>query len=162
MNKGRFFQWTTVILIVLNLVILGFVLKKGRGHHERGPMTRTDHPKGSIRGEIVDRLGFNEAQTAEYDLLIDSHKKAIAEADHGIRKAKKALFGLLKSSDQSNKEALIANINTHQKSIEEAHFEHFESIRGICTEDQMERFDALTEDLARLFAPHGDRPPPNQ
>jgi protein CpxP len=51
------------------------------------------------------------------------------------------------------KDSLIALINERQRMIEEAHFEHFRSIRGLCEKEQIAKFDELSKELGTIFRP---------
>ena len=55
------------------------------------------------------------------------------------------------------KDSLITLLNSYQNQVEETHFKHFEDIKKLCHQDQLEDFNELTEDLSRIFAPN--KPP---
>jgi hypothetical protein len=59
--------------------------------------------------------------------------------------------------DVKTKDSLIEILASNQKKIEETHFKHFQDIKKLCTPEQMNRFDDLTEELSRIF---GRKPKP--
>ena len=87
--------------------------------------------------------------------------KEIEKLDRNIRHTKNDLYSLLMKAavDVKVKDSLIAQLNLYQKQIEETHFKHFEDIKKICHPYQMENYNELTEELARIFAPkpHGPK-----
>ncbi|HNP31736.1 MAG TPA: hypothetical protein PKN96_00430 [Flavobacterium sp.] len=153
MEKTKLLTIAVIGLLVINFGTLGFLLLGPKGHrppHEGGPQ-----PK-----EIITRkLHFDANQQKEYAKLIQWHHGQIEKLDGNIREAKNKLYSQLGNTETNikAKDSLIAVINSNQKQIEETHFKHFEDIKKICHKDQMDDFNALTEELSRIFAPkpHG-------
>ena len=50
-------------------------------------------------------------------------------------------------------DSIILEITKIQNEIEHIHYNHFSDIKSICTNDQMQDFDELIEELGRIFAP---------
>lgn len=143
MNKTSLLILVATVLLVLNLIMLFvfFSPKKSRQ---------------SPRGVIIKQLNFDDRQIEKYDVLINQHQASIKLQADSIKVNKKQLYNQLAKSNQQNKDAIINNINKFQKNIEQIHFKHFEDIKALCREDQLEDYNSLTKQLARLFAP----PPP--
>jgi protein CpxP len=154
MEKTKLLTITVIGLLLLNFGTLGFLVfigpKGHRGPHEGGPQ-----PKEII----IDKLHFDAAQQKEYEKLIQWHQGEIRKLDDNIRQAKNELYSKLDETeiDAKAKDSLIGVINTNQKQIEETHFKHFQDIKKLCHKDQLDDFNALTEELSRIFAPkpHG-------
>jgi hypothetical protein len=102
---------------------------------------------------ITEKLGFDDEQIAVYQELISDHREKVAEADMQITEAKSELYKLLQPPDAQKKDSLIQIINQHQLQVEEIHFNHFLEIKAICRGEQVDRFNNLSQELARLFAP---------
>lgn len=159
MEKSKLKTIAIIGLVVLNLTTLGFIFFNApkRGLHP--PMDRM-RPKDMI----VRKLHFDENQKKEFEKLIEWHQAEIQKHDDKIRNAKIELYSLLveKSIDTNKKEILIDVISQHQKEIEEAHFKHFEDIKKICTQNQIEEFNNLSKELPRVFGPNkGEYQPRN-
>lgn len=157
MEKSKLITISIFGLLALNLATLGFLLVSGpKGHR---PPPQENHPKPNEI--IIDQLHFDAAQQKDYSKIIAWHQKTIRELDHNIRHAKNDLYMLLKDSqvNSKTKDSLISVLNGYQKQIEETHFKHFEDIRKLCHPDQIEDFNALTEELSRIFAPNHPRRP---
>lgn len=157
MEKTKLLTITVIGLLVLNLATLGFLFISGQKGHK--PLH--DRPEGTQtpREIIINRLHFDVNQQKDYDKIIQWHKGEIKRLDYEVREAKIGLYSQLKESqlDLKVKDSLIAVINTNQKQIETTHFKHFEEIKKLCHQNQLEDFNELTEDLSRIFGPN--KPP---
>ncbi|MFZ4679301.1 MAG: hypothetical protein ACOYLP_03955 [Flavobacterium sp.] len=154
MKKTKLLTITVIGLLLLNFAILAFLLVSGPREHKRP----TDRPEGrpNPREIIIERLHFDDNQQKEYAVLIIWHRGEIKKLDTNIRPAKNELYNQLKQPQVhvKIKDSLIAVINANQKQIEETHFKHFEDIKKLCHQDQLEDFNELTEDLSRIFEPN--------
>lgn len=156
MEKTKLLTIAVIGLLLINIGTLGFLLLNGKEH-------RPPHEDGRPEPKeiIIEKLHFDAAQQKEYDNLIRWHRGEITRLDGNIRQAKNELYAQLSQADVQAKvkDSLIAVINSNQKQIEATHFKHFEDIKKLCHKDQMDDFDALTEELSRIFAPkpHGPR-----
>lgn len=156
MEKTKLLTVAVIGLLIINFGTLGFLILAGpKGH--RPPHDGPGEPKEVI----IDKLHFDAAQQKEYAKLIEWHHGEIERLDGNIRKAKNELYSQLSQAqtDIKTKDSLITVINATQKQIEETHFKHFEDIKKLCHKEQLEDFNALTEELSRIFAPkpHGPR-----
>lgn len=154
MKKTKLLTIAVIGLLLINLGTLGFLLLNGNDHHP--PHGGRPEPKY----EIIEKLHFDAAQQKEYDKLIEWHRANIGETDEEIREAKNELYSQLSQPqiDLKAKDSLIAVINSSQKKIEEINFKHFEDIKKLCHKNQLDDFNALSEELAKLFAPQNHRP----
>ena len=147
MNKTRILSILVIALIVLNIVLISvFVIKKP--HH---PPHHRKHE--GPKNVIIKKLHFDDTQISAYEALIKAHRTKIHSKDLELRKAKKELYFLLNKNDSNKIDSLISNINNVQKEIEVLHFNHFLDIKKLCKENQLNHYNELTHELARLFAP---------
>ena len=70
------------------------------------------------------------------------------------------MYSQLKSPVVNNvtKDSIINLFLANQKSIEEAHFKHFQDIKSICNKSQLEDFNILTEKLGKMFSNQNSKP----
>lgn len=155
MERTKLLTITIIGLLLINLATLVFVFLNGpkpggMPHEER-------HQPKAI---IIDKLHFDTNQQKEYEKLILWHRGKIDELDSAIRETKNELYSILgeEKIDNNAKTRLITRLNQYQKQVEETHFKHFEDIKKLCKPAQKEEFEALTEELSRIFAP-GPRQP---
>ena len=150
MTKSKLFQWTTLLLAILNIILIAFVLNKP---HHRG-----QHRSDGNKRMIIEKLQFDEEQVVQYEALIHEHRHAVSSLDKEIMQGKYELYSLFNHDDESEKDAFIEFIIEKQKSIEEVHLNHFQQIKSLCRTDQQGQFESMTEELAQMFANH---PKPN-
>ena len=154
MNRTKLLTIAVIGLLLLNFGILG-VMFFGKSSHP--PMYS---PHGGPKGEgpkhiIIERLHFDETQQKEYELLVVEHRRKTNELHEASKKIHDQLFSLLKGDtiNQKESDALILEITTNQKAIEDLNFDHFNAIKKLCKGEQIALFNELVNDLGRLFAP---------
>jgi len=153
MEKTKLLTISVIGLLLLNFATLGFLFLNGsREHH-------LPHEGQKPREIIIDKLHFDANQQKEYDKIIQWHHGEIERLDGNIRQTKNELYAQLSKPEVNakTKDSLIAVLNLYQKQIEQTHFKHFEDIKKLCHQDQIDDFNALTEELGRIFAPN--KPP---
>lgn len=153
MNKIRLLIIAVIVLMLLNIVLMA-ALFLNKPHFPPRSDSR-QNPKEVI----ISTLHFNANQTKQYEALITQHFQGIEQQQNNIRKAKNELFNLLKETNYEAKDSLIAIIVNSQKEIENIHFNHFNDIKMLCTPEQINDFNELSKELAKLFAPHPLHPP---
>lgn len=152
MEKSKLLTLSVFGLLMLNLATLAFLFLNGPKGHRPPPPGNQPTPKEVV----MDQLHFDSAQQKEYDKIIHWHQDEIRKLDNNIRQTKNELYALLSQAqvNSKTKDSLLTLLNGYQKQIEETHFKHFEDIKKLCHPNQMEDFNALTEELGRIFAPH--------
>ena len=152
MEKSKLLTLAVVTLLVLNIGTLVFLFLE-KSHQGNGyvGMSRPKHKE-----IISEQLGLDAHQIKAYDGLIREHRKNIDSLDRIIHESKHALYqNLAIESGDALDTVLIAKINAAQKQIELTHYQHFLALKKLCKPEQKEKFEALTEELHRLFG----RPP---
>ena len=154
MEKTKLLTITVIGLLLLNTGTLGFLFFNGPNEH-RPPHGCRPEPKAII----IEKLHFDDKQQKEYAELIKWHRGKIKKLDSNIRQTKNELYSQLNQTEVNlkTKDSLITLLNLYQNQVEETHFKHFEDIKKLCHQDQLEDFNELTEDLSRIFAPN--KPP---
>ena len=152
MSKTRVLSIIVIVLILLNIGLMAvFIFNKP-------PHPRHFEGNGGPKQIIIERLHFDEEQITAYEDLINEHREDIETKEIQLREAKEKLYALLATDNQANKTILINKINSIQKEIEENHYNHFLEIKKLCNADQLNDFNDLSTELARLFSPH-PKPP---
>jgi protein CpxP len=154
MEKTKLLTIAVIGLLLINLGTLGSLLLTNKQH--RPPNGGRPEPKEII----IEKLNLDKNQQNDYAKLIQWHRGEITRLDDNVRQAKNELYSQLNETETNakTKDSLIAVINSNQKQIEQTHFKHFEDIKKLCRKDQMKNFNALTEELSRIFAPKPRRP----
>lgn len=158
MKKTTLLTIAVIILILLNISVLAMVYFRPPGAESNG--------RREPREIIIERLHFNDNQVHEYEKLIKAHRQEINRLDARIRDDKHQLYHLLNNPDEGAKDSLINDIAENLKMVEKSHFKHFEDIKKLCAPQQLKYYDALIDELPRLFMPREGRPsqgrPPRQ
>ncbi|MEN9336050.1 MAG: hypothetical protein RLZZ500_1037 [Bacteroidota bacterium] len=157
MDRSKLLTLAVIALLILNLGTLAFLLlPKPYPHPEMGPGGPAGPRGPKPKTIIIEQLGLDAAQVKVYEGLIKEHRQAIDSLDQVIRESKDQLYqNLAATAGDQVDTVLVAKINAAQKQIELTHYNHFLAIKKLCKPEQMEKFNALTEELHRLFG----RPP---
>ncbi len=149
MDKIKLLTSCVIILVLLNVSILAFVVLSKPPHHPI-PLERQPKPKEVV----VEKLHFDKEQIKKYDILIQSEQKTVDSIDYSMKNAHNQLYKLLskKTIDEKVKDSLLLIIAQNQKRIETCHFKHFQDIKNLCNSNQIEDFNEMSSELARIFS----------
>jgi len=159
MNRTKLLTIAVISLLLINIATLGFlIINKPRHDHNKIHPAQNEGPKQII----VDRLELDDAQQKQYQLLIDDHRKKTRELHEVSAGMHNKLYSLLKTEPVNRAEAdsIIQEIANNQKAIDNLNFDHFQQIKKICRQDQLDEYNKLASDLSELFSPKG--PPPGE
>lgn len=148
MDKIKLLTLSVFTLLLLNLGLVTFLLL-GNSHG----IGRENHlPKPSVY--ISNQLHFDHKQQQEYQALIRVHRNRIQAIDYKIRKNKNELYNELTQPTINSKikDSLIAILTNCQKEIETTHFNHFQDIKKLCREGQLNEFNELTASFSKIFS----------
>lgn len=129
----------------------------------RPPMRNDGRPpmkKAGPRKIIADQLHFDKEQVIAYEKLIETHQASIHALDDSILIAKNNLYQTLQDEMFTGKDSLVNRLGALQKQVELVHYEHFTAIKALCKPDQLDRFNKLSNDLARFFSSGKKNAPP--
>lgn len=153
MSKNKFYLIVIIALLISNGVALFFLIQKDsrRGAHK------------SPKEIIVERLDFDEEQEAQYIGLILEHREATKDLMDAILANRNTLYGMLSAKTSAEeRDFIVSEIVALQAELEQLNVSHFEDIKALCIDNQLDRFDNLTQDLANLFGKRKGPPPPNR
>ena len=157
-SKIKLLAGTTVLLIVLNIVIVGFMWF---GSHAPRPL-RDGHGPGPDRAEVIIReLKLDDAQRKQFEQLRDEHHHIIMAVNEKDRHTHQVLFDLIKNGQDNTQasDSLINEIAENRKQIEHATYDHLARLRKICNPEQQKIFDDI---IINLFRRGPDGPPPGR
>jgi periplasmic protein CpxP/Spy len=157
MSKIKLLTIAVIGLLAVNTGIVGFLLLRKPPIPAEG--MRPGKPEGPKK-MIIEKLHFDEAQVAAYETLISEHKKSVKELKDSISDTKKNLYQSLKTESFAGKDSLVNVLSALQKRMELVHYEHFAQIKKLCKPEQIEAFNALTNELAFYFTTEKKGPPP--
>lgn len=147
-NKTKIFTLTVIGLLLSNLLLIGFLFLKPKPHQPRD-----EGPKGLI----IEKLQFSEEQIAQYNQFIKEHRKNVSQKEQALKEAKLSYYQTLNSG---NSELALENLMQLQEEMEIIHFNHFNDIKSICNQNQLQNFEDLVNELPQMFGPPKHRPRP--
>jgi len=137
------------ILLIINIgLVVLFVL---------GP--KPPRPESGIKNEISRELGFTEEQKAAFEQMAMSHREAIRKLDQQERQLVGSFFNQL-SQPQPNEpnEELLQEIMQLEKDKIMITYNHFEELKGLCSEEQRVRFDRVIQRILPALTNSSERP----
>ena len=155
MDKIKILTYSVIGLLLLNIGIIGFLFFSKPNRNQE-----VNHRKP--KEFISEKLHFDANQNEKYESIIPIYKDKIDSLDAINRKLKSELYSQLKLQvvNSAIKDSIINLFLANQKQIEEAHFKHFQDIKNICNPSQLEDFNALTQDLVKMFSNQNSKPHP--
>ena len=155
MDKIKILTYSVIGLLLLNIGIIGFLFFSKPNRNPEGNHRR---PKEFIS----EKLHFDANQNEKYESIIPIYKDKIDYLDAINRKLKSELYSQLKLQvvNSAIKDSIINLFLANQKQIEEAHFKHFQDIKNICNPSQLQDFNALTQELVKMFSNQNSKPHP--
>lgn len=149
MNKTKLYGGIAIGLLIINLALIGFMLTRVKqiGNNRPNP-----------REVVINKLGFDDEQTAAFEEVIKSHREVMNGKEHEARQLKVQLNNLLMTEDTAKADSIATVIAAKHKEIQLEFFNHFLKIKEICKPEQMEKYNAFVDDLNTIFF----RPGPNK
>ena len=151
MNKVKILSFISIGLLIANLALIGFLISN-----------KSRHPKRERPFKIIsEKLKFDELQVGKYEDLIKTHQASMKVTEEQLLSLKNELYtSLADTSKKKMTDSLFAEIGKQQASIEKIHYNHFLDLKNLCRPEQMSAFEALSSNIAKLFAPPQAPNPP--
>ena len=152
MKADRFYKILSIILVVMNLVLVGFILLPKHPPH---------HPPKPLKDIVVAELEFDEEQKKQFLASVKRHRDAMKTIESKRRAALEECFASVSgtSGDSIPQGAVEAGKLEQERVV--ITLEHLKELRSICKEDQLLNFDLLMDkDLKRLLVGDKKRPGP--
>lgn len=141
MSKVKFLTILSVVLVVTNLALIGFLLSR--------PSDKKERPKNYL----VKHLNLSQEQINEYDRLIKTHQEGRKASNRKLLELRNKLYiAVLKEQDIVKKEDVLNQLDAVHREQEVLHLSHFEALRKLCKGEQLKQFEILVEELTELFA----------
>lgn len=158
-RRNKLLGSLVIVLVIFNAALLIF-LWFGRLENNK--------PKDPIRGNqfLEEQLDLSESQITQLKSLRQEHFKLIEQHQKELNETRRQMHSLWnKENSTEQAKTLSAKMGDIQAKIEYATYNHFASIRAICTPEQQQTFDKIISNVLRP-GQRGDRPqdsrPPQQ
>jgi len=146
-NKQKLLSNLFIALVILNLITIGFIWF----HYEKENKKASNDDTFDVKTFIITKLGFDEKQASEFDILRREHFETVQKLNQEIRKEKEAMFNNLKNnkSDTAIAYQHISRIMMLENQVEKLTFDHFQKVRALCNPEQEKIFDMVIQDILR-------------
>jgi hypothetical protein len=148
MNKTKLYGVLAILFLLINLMLVGFILNKGRKRGKR---------KKSPKEIIITRLNLDSNQSAAYEIKVQEHRSLMNNTHEKIRAEKSKLNNLLRTEDREQADSLFTVIAGLHREMELGFFNHLIDIKSICKPEQMDNYTALVDDINTIFSKRGPR-----
>jgi len=152
--RNRLLLFIIAILLVANLALVYFFVKgKDRDKKHDG---RERH---GMSEQLKADVGFSEDQLKAYQLKRDAHMKVMRGLFEDIRTTKEEFFKTIADTVLSDSALLVkaSDIGEKQKRIDITTHEYFRSVRKLCTQEQLPKYDTLYQKVVKRMI-SGRRP----
>ena len=155
MNNSRN-KWLVFIIAVLLLTNIGLVWYF-TGKKPLAPKNNTHGERpGSVTNFLKNELGFDAAQMLVFDSLKKQHRADIKPYFDELARSKDSFYQLISKGNipDSVLNKAAAAIGEKQAVLDIHFFHNFQSLRKLCTPEQIQKFDSLMPGVAaRLMEP---------
>ncbi|MBI3509122.1 MAG: periplasmic heavy metal sensor [Bacteroidetes bacterium] len=164
LENKKFTGATLLLLLVLNSALLVILVMRHHGPPMRPPfppmrpdMQMPGGPHAGPRDFLVHELDLNSDQQKKFDDMIFAHRQLMEELQRKIHDHRDSLIHELgkNNSDSSLVNSLTMEIGADQAAIEKNNFNHFRSLRMICTDQQKLKFDSVITIALHMMGPEG-------
>lgn len=144
-EKQRFSVYAIVLLAIMNLALLVVVALPHIKSTDKRP---SDRPTKDF---ISNKLNFSEEQKNQMFELRQLHRSEVRELQREVNQKRKELFSLMKSDlrEEEKIQTVTSEIGLAVAQIENSTFNYFNTIRGLCTPEQLVIFDELLLEIAK-------------
>ncbi|MFT3902468.1 MAG: hypothetical protein QM727_04815 [Niabella sp.] len=153
-SKNKTLLFIIVLLLITNIGVLGYFMLNN--DKKQPPKKRG----GGFVTALQKEVGFSEEQMTLFKNAEKSNWDSARSKMDEIRRVKHRIFALAqKQASDTDIAPLADSIGKLQTQVELYLFRHMQSIRAICTPEQLPRFDSLLS-KSMIRPPRGKMPPP--
>lgn len=144
----------TIVLVVLNCVLLGFIVWKFTGKHHEPEL----FPGGKYRdvsGVLKKELDLTEDQAEKIKNLRDDYFQKESDIARIIRQKRDSMNIIMfnENTDDSLMNSLAAGIAENEYRMEQLRYAQAKEFKAICTPEQMAKFKNLVIEIRDYFRP---------
>jgi len=139
MSKVRLLILAVGLLLISNVI---FMVQALLGETEEKPLPEV---------RITQLLELDDEQKIAYASLIKEHQAQTSVLGKQLMEKRAALFENLNAQNEVFDPAVFDEVTTVLSQIEHNNYNHFLDIKGLLHDQQLEKFDTLTQELHLLF-----------
>ena len=140
------------VLLLSNIAMLYFYLTKKNCESDK-PKNEQGKPRGEFMvDKLKNEVGFSDSQIARYRDIRVKHKEGMKPLFDDIFYAKDSLYKLLLQAQPPSDEQVnhyLEAIGNKQEIIDQRIFNHFLTLKQLCTPDQVPRYDSTMQKVIK-------------
>ena len=144
------------VLLIANIGLLYFFVfnKAQKPHGHTGDEMR----KIAIE-KVKNEVGLSDEQASQYDSLRTNQFKKMKPLFEDLTKSKEEFFSLIYQQGVSDSviTAYASKIGEKQMSLDLSTFRYFQSLKGLCTEEQKPKMDSFIKQIVKRIINNGPR-----
>lgn len=148
------------VLLLANIGLLYyFVFNKPQKH----PRPTPEEIRRVAMEKVKKEVGLNEEQATLYDSLRTNQFKNMKPLFKDLTKSKEDFFSLIYQPNVSDSvlNSYASMIGEKQMALDLSTFHYFQSIKGLCTEDQKPKMDSVIKQIVKRIINNGPGRPPS-
>ena len=144
------------VLLISNIALLFF---KSSGEKDGSPKPDNVNPREMVKKKLKEDVGFSDEQLAIYDSLRKKHFESLHPMLESLKMSKDSLFKLVftPGTPDSVIRKYADKIAEKQEAIDLKTFNHFRSLKAICTEEQQPKIDTFIQQIVKRIINGGRR-----
>ena len=152
-TKNKLFIFIIALLLISNIGLVVFFM--GMNKHD----SRDNRGRGEITRVLKEEIGFSDTQIKEYEEIRMAHREKMRPLFDSIRIAKESLYNQLYLPEINDSIFDIASsaVGEKQQMIDRHLFNHFRTLRELCTAEQQPKFDTMIKHMVQRMIVPGRR-----
>ena len=152
-TKNKSLVAIIIFLLVSNIAMLVFFLMLGSS-------PKKEHSRREMVGNFLKKdIGFSQSQMDSYEKMHKEQWDSMKQYFDRVRTAKDSLYNLLYSSANDTVVAQAAEvIGQQQAALDQRMFKNLANVRGLCTPEQLPKFDTSFRTVVSKMIGHNRKP----
>ena len=152
-TKNKLFIFIIALLLISNIGLVVFFM--GMNKHD----SRDNRGRGEITRVLKEEIGFSDTQIKEYEEIRMAHREKMRPLFDSILIAKESLYNQLYLPEINDSIFNIASsaVGEKQQMIDRHLFNHFRTLRELCTAEQQPKFDTMIKHMVQRMIVPGRR-----
>lgn len=149
------------VLLAANIALLYFFVFNKPEHPAK--LTGEQMRKHQLE-KVQNEVGLDDGQLAFYDSLRNKQFKNMKPLFKDVTSSKEDFFSLIYQEGASDSliNAYAAEIGEKQTALDLSTFRYFQSIKGLCTEEQKPKMDSFIKQIVKKIIYNGPRQAPEK
>jgi periplasmic protein CpxP/Spy len=148
-NKALVF--IIAILLLSNIALLYFFTRTRKECNKAEQKKEHKSFREQMADKLKNQVGFTDSQVNQYNELSGKHKEAMKPLFEDLTNAKDSLYKLLLQPQPSDsmKSYYLSMIGQKQQGVDQRIFNHFYTLREICTPEQRPKYDSVIQNVIK-------------